>query len=152
MTDVNLDEALAMVVEFRAAPGRRDELRAEAAALLAARQIFTPACVALIGQAEAAGGLTDAEADRFVAEALETFRWQPRANVTLQMYHRLHDAHRLIADVVAFRAPHINHLTPRTLDIDVVQARMPGVGSITIPPLGSTRSKLGEPPPTCCGP
>lgn len=103
-------------------------LRAEAAALLAARQIFTPACVALIDKAEAAGGLTDAEADRFVAEALEAFRWQPRANVTLQMYHRLHDAHRLIADVVAFRAPHINHLTPRTLDIDAVQARMPGLG------------------------
>jgi uncharacterized glyoxalase superfamily metalloenzyme YdcJ len=44
------------------------------------------------------------------------------------MYERLHDAHRLIADVVSFKGPHINHLTPRTLDIDMVQARMPGHG------------------------
>ena len=40
----------------------------------------------------------------------------------------MHDAHRLIADVVSFRGPHINHLTPRTLDIDKVQARMPARG------------------------
>ena len=33
-----------------------------------------------------------------------------------------------IADVVCFRGPHINHLTPRTLDIDEVQRRMPSVG------------------------
>ena len=38
------------------------------------------------------------------------------------------DAHRLIADVVSFKGPHINHLTPRTLDIDAVQARMPDAG------------------------
>jgi quinol monooxygenase YgiN len=34
MTDLNLDHALAMVVEFRAAPGRRDELRSELLALV----------------------------------------------------------------------------------------------------------------------
>lgn len=38
------------------------------------------------------------------------------------------DAHRLIADVVSFRGPHINHLTPRTLDIDAVQKMMPERG------------------------
>jgi len=27
--------------------------------------------------------------------------------------------------VVCFRGPHINHLTPRTLDIDAVQQQMP---------------------------
>ncbi|BBI54747.1 hypothetical protein HORIV_71680 [Vreelandella olivaria] len=43
-------------------------------------------------------------------------------------YERLHAEHRLIADVVCFRGPHINHLTPRTLDIDEVQRRMPSVG------------------------
>ncbi|HUH48894.1 MAG TPA: DUF1338 family protein, partial [Mycoplana sp.] len=37
-------------------------------------------------------------------------------------------AHRLIADVVSFKGPHINHLTPRTLDIDKVQALMPEEG------------------------
>jgi uncharacterized glyoxalase superfamily metalloenzyme YdcJ len=29
-----------------------------------------------------------------------------------------------VADVVSFRGPHINHLTPRTLDIDAAQAAM----------------------------
>jgi uncharacterized glyoxalase superfamily metalloenzyme YdcJ len=38
------------------------------------------------------------------------------------------EAHRLIADVVSFKGPHINHLTPRTLDIDAVQAQMPAWG------------------------
>lgn len=103
-------------------------LRAEAARILSERQIFTPGCLELIARAEAQGGLTEDEATRFVAEALETFRWQPRANVSLEMYRRLHDAHRLIADVVSFKGPHINHLTPRTLDIDKVQDRMPARG------------------------
>jgi uncharacterized glyoxalase superfamily metalloenzyme YdcJ len=40
------------------------------------------------------------------------------------MYEALLGQHRLIADVVAFKGPHINHLTPRTLDIDKVQASM----------------------------
>lgn len=103
-------------------------LRAEAAGVLAARAIFTQGCLALIDRAEAQGGLTPEEARRFVAEALETFRWHPRANVPADLYKRLHDAHRLVADVVSFRGPHINHLTPRTLDIDAVQARMPAHG------------------------
>jgi uncharacterized glyoxalase superfamily metalloenzyme YdcJ len=46
------------------------------------------------------------------------------------MYERLHSAHRLIADVVSFRGPHINHLTPRTLDIDEVQRLMPARGNV----------------------
>ncbi|GGE14018.1 Uncharacterized metalloenzyme YdcJ, glyoxalase superfamily [Gemmobacter megaterium] len=103
-------------------------LRAEAAGILAERQIFTPGCLALIDKAEAEGGLSEADASRFVAEALETFRWQPRANVSVEMYARLHDAHRLVADVVSFKGPHINHLTPRTLDIDAVQRLMPAHG------------------------
>ncbi|CAO3411427.1 2-oxoadipate dioxygenase/decarboxylase HglS [Azospirillum largimobile] len=103
-------------------------LRQEAERVLAGRRIFTDGCLALIGKAEAAGGLTEEEAARFVAEALETFRWHSRANVPLDLYKRLHDAHRLIADVVSFKGPHINHLTPRTLDIDAVQRMMPEKG------------------------
>ena len=100
-------------------------LRKEAEAILDARRIFTPGAVALTQKAEQQGGLDKADAERFVAETLETFRWHDKANVSPDMYRRLHDAHRLIADVVSFKGPHINHLTPRTLDIDAVQARMP---------------------------
>lgn len=103
-------------------------LRALATRLLASRQIFTPCVLALIERHERAGGLTDSEADQFVKEALETFRWHRQARVSQAQYAQLHAQHRLIADVVAFRGPHINHLTPRTLDIDSVQAQMPARG------------------------
>ena len=103
-------------------------LRAEAERILAARRIFTPGVLALIGQWEDEGGLADAQADLFVREALETFRWHREATVSAATYRRLHDAHRLIADVVCFKGPHINHLTPRTLDIDAAQAEMPSYG------------------------
>ncbi|NKK70497.1 DUF1338 family protein [Rhizobium leguminosarum bv. viciae] len=103
-------------------------LRGEAEAILAKRRIYTPRAVALIERHEQNGGLTEGEATEFVAEALETFRWHGEATVSADTYKRLHDAHRLIADVVSFKGPHINHLTPRTLDIDAVQARMPERG------------------------
>ncbi|MCR5858581.1 VOC family protein [Mesorhizobium sp. J428] len=103
-------------------------LREQAAEVLASRKIFTDEAVRLIEKAESQGGLGEADAKQFVAEVLETFRWHDRAIVDAGMYKRLHDAHRLIADVVSFKGPHINHLTPRTLDIDKVQALMPEHG------------------------
>ncbi len=105
-----------------------ETLRAEAEAILKERRIFTEGAVELTEKAERTGGLDKADAERFVAEVLETFRWHDRANVSADLYKRLHDAHRLIADVVSFKGPHINHLTPRTLDIDHVQALMPDYG------------------------
>ncbi|GHB01777.1 2-oxoadipate dioxygenase/decarboxylase HglS [Modicisalibacter luteus] len=105
-----------------------DTLRERAATILAERDIFTPGARELISCHESQGGLTDEEADRFVSEALETFRWHQDATVDLDTYEALHAEHRLIADVVCFRGPHINHLTPRTLDIDEVQRRMPQAG------------------------
>ncbi|PJL20396.1 DUF1338 domain-containing protein [Stenotrophomonas maltophilia] len=99
-------------------------LRAQSAEILARRRIFTDDALALIDQAEREGGLTQADAERFVEQALETFRWHGDATVDLPTYHALHKAHRLVADVVSFRGPHINHLTPRTLDIDAAQSAM----------------------------
>lgn len=102
-----------------------EELRDEAAAVLSKRQIFTEGAIRLTEQAERDGGLSDDDATTFISEVLETFRWHDQAKVSGALYRRLHDAHRLIADVVSFKGPHINHLTPRTLDIDLVQQRMP---------------------------
>ncbi|WP_348814991.1 VOC family protein [Halomonas sp. H10-59] len=104
------------------------ELRTLASEILAKRDIFTPGVRELIATFEQQGGLTEEQAERFVAEALETFRWHQDATVDRATYERLHSAHRLIADVVCFRGPHINHLTPRTLDIDEAQRRMPEHG------------------------
>jgi uncharacterized glyoxalase superfamily metalloenzyme YdcJ len=68
------------------------------------------------------------QAREFVQEALETFRWHRHATVDQETYLALHNEHRLIADVVCFPGCHINHLTPRTLDIDRVQELMPKYG------------------------
>lgn len=104
------------------------ELRAAAREILAQRRIFTDGAVALVEKAERDGGLSHADGERFVAEVLTTFRWHEEASVDRALYDRLHAAHRLIADVVSFKGPHINHLTPRTLDIDAVQDEMPRRG------------------------
>lgn len=118
-------------------------LREQSAAILAQRRIFTDTALALIAQAEREGGLDEADARRFVIEALETFRWHGDATVSLDTYHALHDAHRLIADVVSFRGPHINHLTPRTLDIDAAQDGMLARGI-------DAKAVIEGPPPRRC--
>lgn len=102
-----------------------DDLRQRATDILSARDIFTPGVRELIERYETQGGLTDDEATRFVMEAIETFRWHHDATVDYKTYQALHQEHPLIADIVCFRGPHINHLTPRTLDIDRAQAAMP---------------------------
>lgn len=119
------------------------DLRAEAEAILARRAIFTADALRLMEQAEQQGGLGEDDAAAFIAEVLETFRWHPHACVDRATYQRLHDAHRLIADVVSFRGPHINHLTPRTLDIDAVQKAMPERGI-------TPKAVVEGPPPRRC--
>ncbi|MGE8215122.1 MAG: VOC family protein [Stenotrophomonas maltophilia] len=118
-------------------------LREESARILAQRRIFTDTALALIDQAERDGGLGEEDARRFVIASLETFRWHGDATVSLPTYHALHDAHRLIADVVSFRGPHINHLTPRTLDIDAAQTAMLARGI-------DAKAVVEGPPPRRC--
>lgn len=101
-----------------------EQLRNNIKTILENRQIFTEKALELIDKSEKEGGLTKEDAEIFVQEALETFRWHDTATVDQEMYEALLAQHRLIADVVAFKGPHINHLTPRTLDIDAVQASM----------------------------
>ncbi|PYH93810.1 DUF1338-domain-containing protein [Aspergillus ellipticus CBS 707.79] len=88
------------------------------------RNIFTDRLVALIDHAESQGRLTPDECKAFIAEGLETFRWHSKATVTLEEYKILKAEHPLIADIVSFPSCHINHLTPRTIDIDLVQKMM----------------------------
>jgi uncharacterized glyoxalase superfamily metalloenzyme YdcJ len=103
-------------------------LRALAEDVLRQRQIFTVRALELTAKFEQQGGLDETDAKHFVQEVLETFRWHKEAPVTQELYQKLHDQHRLIADVVAFKGPHINHLTPRTLDIDIIQDGMASRG------------------------
>ncbi len=103
-------------------------LRQQALDILAQRDIFTARCRELLALHEQQQGFSAQQAQEFVNEVLETFRWHSHATVDAATYGALHQAHRLVADVVCFRGCHINHLTPRTLDIDRVQAMMPQYG------------------------
>ncbi|EFW1137916.1 VOC family protein [Shigella flexneri] len=103
-------------------------LRQKAAEILRQRDIFTPRCRQLLEEYEQQGGFNETQAQEFVQEALETFRWHQSATVDEETYRALHNEYRLIADVVCFPGCHINHLTPRTLDIDRVQSMMPECG------------------------
>ncbi len=101
-----------------------EALRQTVSETLAKRQIFTKRALELTEKAEKQGGLNEADADEFVREVLETFRWHEESPISKDLYEQLHHQHRLIADIVGFKGPHINHLTPRTLDIDSVQSGM----------------------------
>lgn len=101
-----------------------EELRKQAVEILEKRDIFHPTVRVLVAKAEEEGGLEEAEADQLVAFGLETFRWHETALVEEEIYQRLKAAHPLLADITGFQGPHINHLTPRVLDIDEAQAGM----------------------------
>ncbi|GAA0420278.1 VOC family protein [Cocleimonas flava] len=99
-----------------------EALREEAQQILSTRNIVTDELVALLDKSESQGGLNEQDAAVFVAEALEIFRWHQQANVKKEQYDALNNTHRLVADVVSFKGPHINHLTPKVLDIDEIQS------------------------------
>jgi uncharacterized glyoxalase superfamily metalloenzyme YdcJ len=99
-------------------------VREKVVALLREREIFSVRLKGLIEAAESAGGVEPGLADEFVAEALQVFRWSGQARVGAAGYEALAHEHKLIADIAAFPGPHINHLTPSTLDIDRLQAAM----------------------------
>lgn len=100
------------------------DLNLKAKQTLSKRSIFTSEALRLTEKAELDGGLDCSDASIFVSEVLETFRWHSEACVDIDTFEDLIKAHRLIADVVSFKGPHINHLTPRTLDIDQAQRAM----------------------------
>ncbi|NDF12987.1 MAG: VOC family protein [Proteobacteria bacterium] len=111
---------------------------ADAAALakdaLAKRQIFSPKLLELVRTFESRGGLSATEAETFISEAMKTFRWHEQAAVSKSTYETLLRTDALLADVASFQGPHINHLTPRVLDIDLLYARMKAKG-ITMTPI-----------------
>ena len=95
---------------------------------LAQRRIFTPRLLELLDLVERNGVLTPAECAEFIENGLQTFQWHSKTTVTFDEYMQLKAEHPLIADVVSFPSSHINHLTPRTIDIDLVQSLMVGRG------------------------
>ncbi|CAG7566440.1 unnamed protein product [Fusarium equiseti] len=120
-----------------------EDLRSKAAEILSKRQIFTTRCIELIELFESQESFSESTAEEFIKEALETFRWHKTSTVDLKTYKALRKAHPLIADVVCFKGPHINHLTPRVLDIETAQIRMLRYGL-------QAKDAIEGPPPRSC--
>lgn len=105
-----------------------DGLRKTAESALASRSIFSEAGHKLLAQAERDGGLNKIDGVAFVRESVKIFAWRKRAHVDLTTYQSLLAEHPLIADIVSFQGPHMNHLTPRVADIDAAQVMMAAEG------------------------
>ncbi|KAI0484987.1 hypothetical protein GGR56DRAFT_662850 [Xylariaceae sp. FL0804] len=101
-----------------------------AARLLAQRRVFSPELVKLLDTAEEAQGsrVDAAQGAALVRGALRAFGWAPRAAASRAQYARLAAEHPVLADVACFRAAHVNHLTPRTLDVGRAQRAMAARG------------------------
>lgn len=88
------------------------------------RRIFSERLLRLIRISEDEGGLSGENADAFLAEATELFAWRGTAR-DHGLYRDLVDARlNIAADIACFPNPHLNHLTPNTLDIDELHAEM----------------------------
>ena len=103
------------------------DLTTELDAFLARRTLFTDELLTLAERAEAEGGLPDAAASRFLALATAAFELSDEP-VDRAWYARLSRVSGVAADIGGVGSTHINHLTPRVLDIDDLYERMTALG------------------------
>lgn len=99
------------------------DLRARLSAFLEARTLFGDELLALADTAAARGGLQESDADRLVELATAAFELtsQPTDRA---WYEELAEISAVAADIGGVTRTHINHLTPRVLDIDELYRRL----------------------------
>ncbi len=98
-------------------------LRTRAETFLARRQLFDPALLAKARIIAADRGCAADEAQAFVAAAVAAFALS-REPIDKSWYDELSRVSAVAADIAGVRSTHINHLTPRVLDIDDLYRRM----------------------------
>jgi uncharacterized glyoxalase superfamily metalloenzyme YdcJ len=103
------------------------ELQSRLDGFLERRTLFSSALLALSEQAIAAGGLADDDAEQFVKLATAAFELSPQP-VDRAWYAELEQVSSVAADIGGVTSTHINHLTPRVLDIDELYRRMSARG------------------------
>lgn len=106
-------------------------LRPLAKSLLGQRPpVFRQRTIDLVDVAQSKGGLTPSEADELIQGGCETLAWRNQVSLSKAEYAALRTDQNgdLLIDIMAFRNPHLNHLTPATVDIDHVQDGMTGAG------------------------
>ncbi|MFE7406240.1 2-oxoadipate dioxygenase/decarboxylase family protein [Isoptericola sp. NPDC057559] len=94
---------------------------------LGSRTLFGPELLALADRAEADGGLSGDDAATFLRLATEAFELSHEP-VDQAWYRELEAVSAVAADIGGVASTHINHLTPRVLDIDDLYARMEARG------------------------
>ncbi|MCX6400834.1 MAG: VOC family protein [Propionibacteriales bacterium] len=94
---------------------------------LGARRLFPDELLYLADLAEKAGGLAPTDADRFLQLATDAFTLSPEP-VDRAWYDHLESISSVAADIGGVASTHINHLTPRVLDIDDLYRRMTNRG------------------------
>ncbi|WP_407285709.1 2-oxoadipate dioxygenase/decarboxylase family protein [Streptomyces sp. BP-8] len=92
-------------------------------AFLARRRLFPPELLALAERAEQTGGLPEPQAERLLTLAVAAFALSPEP-VDRAWYTELERISAVAADIGGVTTTHINHLTPRVLDIDALYRRM----------------------------
>ncbi|MFH8345250.1 2-oxoadipate dioxygenase/decarboxylase family protein [Streptomyces sp. NPDC018045] len=98
-------------------------LQARLETFLAGRTLFPPELLALAERAEREHGLVPDQAERFLTLAVAAFELSPEP-VDRAWYRELARISAVAADIGGVTSTHINHLTPRVLDIDVLYRRM----------------------------
>lgn len=99
------------------------ELRGRVERFVARRQLFDPALIAEARRIVAAGTVDWDRGERFVAAAVAAFALS-RAPIDRGWYEELSGVSAVVADIAGVTTTHINHLTPRVLDIDELYRRM----------------------------
>jgi uncharacterized glyoxalase superfamily metalloenzyme YdcJ len=94
---------------------------------LSRREIFGPELLGLADRAEADGGLRADDAARFLQLATDVFELSGEP-VDRAWYDELERVSAVAADIGGVGSTHINHLTPRVLDIDALYERMEARG------------------------
>lgn len=96
-------------------------------AFIGSRRLFGDELLALADRARADGELTATDADRFLELAAAAFALSPEP-VDRAWYTELERVSGVAADIGGVTTTHINHLTPRVLDIDDLYASMQARG------------------------
>jgi uncharacterized glyoxalase superfamily metalloenzyme YdcJ len=99
------------------------ELQQRLDGFLGRRTLFRPELLVLAEIAIAGGGLDDEDAERFLKLATAAFELSGEP-VDRVWYSELDAISAVAADIGGVTSTHINHLTPRVLDIDELYRRM----------------------------
>lgn len=120
------------------------DLRRRVDAFLARRRLFDPALLSRARVIAAEGGCKADDAGAFVAAAVAAFALS-REPIERSWYDELARVSAVAADIAGVAWTHINHLTPRVLDIDDLYRRMTARGITMIDAIQGPPATGGPP-------